>query len=65
MSKNQIISIRQNDNFDDIEIVPFEDMIETKTLDEVLHDDEPESLNTPEERALPAPEGNDSNDQQS
>ncbi|MFM8439191.1 MAG: segregation and condensation protein A, partial [Candidatus Kapaibacterium sp.] len=41
MSKNQIISIRQNDTFDDIEIVPFEDVIETKTLDEVLHDDEP------------------------
>ncbi len=37
MSKNQIISIRQNDNFEDIEIVPFEDIIETKSLEEVLH----------------------------
>lgn len=53
MSKNQIISIRQHDNFDDIEIVPFEDVIETKTLDEVLHDDhEDATAKTP---ALPAP----------
>ncbi len=37
MSKNQIISIRQNDNFDDIDIQPFEDIIETKSLEEVLH----------------------------
>lgn len=65
MSKNQIVSIRQNDNFDDIEIVPFEDMIETRTLDEVLHDDEQEPSNAPEDRALPAPEGNDGDQQQS
>jgi segregation and condensation protein A len=36
MSKNQIISIRQNDNFDDIEIIPFDDVMESKMLEEVL-----------------------------
>ena len=36
LSKNQVISIRQNDNFDDIEILGYEDFIETKTLEQVL-----------------------------
>lgn len=36
MSKNQIVTISQNENFDDIEIRPFEEIIENKTLDELM-----------------------------
>ena len=36
MSKNQVVSIRQNENFDDIEIIPFDDVMESKMLEEVL-----------------------------